>query len=192
MRRISVFAAVALALCVVGASATQAGDFYVGGSLGTTSSDLGGTVNPGPGFTGTTDDSDMGFKVMGGYTIMKFLAVEAAFVDVGQVSMETTVPTPAAVTAEADGFTIEALGIFPFANKWEAFAKAGLYLWDGSATITGGITPTTQGSDGTDPTFGLGVGWNAFNRGQIRFEAERYTLDDMDVDMFSAGFNFRF
>ena len=188
MRRISVFAAVALALCVVGASATQAGDFYVGGSLGTTSSD-GSPVDSGPGFTGTTDDSDMGFKVMGGYTIMKFLAVEAAFVDVGQVSMEQAQD---ALTAKADGFTVEALGIFPFANKWEAFAKAGLYLWDGSATITGGVTPTTQGSDGTDPTFGIGVGWNAFNRGQIRFEAERYTLDDMDVDMFSAGFNFRF
>jgi hypothetical protein len=96
-----------------------------------------------------------------------------------------------ALTAKADGFTVEALGIFPFANKWEAFAKAGVYLWDGTLTQSG-TSSSSQGFDGTDPTFGLGVGWNAFNRGQIRVEAERYTLDEMDVDMFSAGFNFRF
>ena len=197
MRKISVFAVVGLALLVIGTSAANAGGWYVGGSFGQTSSDLSGTLDPGPGFN--TDDSDTGFKVMGGYNIMKFLSVEAAFVDVGQVSIQEDVPVPDSLTAEASGFAVEALGIFPFANKFEVFAKAGLYLWDGDATTTGGGGPTTSASnDGTDPTFGVGFGWNVFNRGQVRVEAERYTLEDsdanleVDVDMYSVGFNFRF
>jgi OOP family OmpA-OmpF porin len=189
MRKISFTAVVALALLVIGAPAANAGGWYVGGSVGQTSADLGGSVNPGPGIS--VDDSDTGFKVLGGFNIMKFLAVEAAFVDVGQVSVDGTVQgIGSSVTAEADGFAVEALGIFPFANKFEVFAKAGLYLWDGDVAISG---VGSFGDDGTDPTFGLGFGWNAFNRGQVRVEAERYTLDFVgDVDMYSVGFNYRF
>ncbi len=188
MRKISVFAVMGLALLVIGTSAANAGGWYVGGSVGQTSSDLSGTLDPGPGFS--TDDSDTGFKVMGGYNIMKVLSVEAAFVDVGQVSIQEDVPVPDSLTAEANGFSVEALGILPFANKFEVFAKAGLYLWDGDVAISG--LPSV-GDDGTDPTFGLGFGWNAFSRGQVRVEAERYTLDFVgDVDMYSVGFNYRF
>ena len=189
MRKISFTAVVALALLVIGAPAANAGGWYVGGSVGQTSADIDGSVNPGPGIS--VDDSDTGFKVLGGYNIMKFLAVEAAFVDVGQVSVDGTVQgIGSSVTAEADGFAVEALGIFPFANKFEVFAKAGLYLWDGDVAISG--LPSV-GDDGTDPTFGLGFGWNAFSRGQVRVEAERYTLDFVgDVDMYSVGFNYRF
>ncbi len=190
MRKISVFAVVGLALLVIGTSATNAGGWYVGGSLGQTSADLGGSLNPG---VGTVDDSDTGFKVMGGYNIMKFLSVEAAFVDVGQVSIQEDVPVPDSLTAEANGFAVEALGIFPFANKFEVFAKVGLYRWDGDIKSSSSGGPTTStGDDGTDPTFGVGFGWNAFNRGQVRVEAERYSLENLDVDMYSAGFAFRF
>ena len=194
MRKISVYAVVAIALLVVGATAASAGGFYVGGSFGQTSADLGGSLGSVPGVN--TDDSDTGFKVMGGYNVMKFLSVEAAFVDVGHVSIDATVPGigSSSITAEADGFSVEALGIFPFANKFEVFAKAGFYLWDGDATVAvTGFPTTSAGDDGTDATYGVGFGWNAFSRGQVRVEAERYTLDFVgDVDMYSAGFAYRF
>ena len=192
MRKISFTAVVALALLVIGAPAANAGGWYVGGAVGQTSTDL-GSLDPGSGVSGVSiDDSDTGFKVLGGYNIMKFISVEAAFVDIGQVSVDGTVPGigTASVSAEADGISVEALGIFPFANKFEVFAKAGLYRWDGDVSVSG----VGSGSDdGTDPTYGVGFGWNAFSRGQVRVEAERYTLDFVgDVDMYSAGFNFRF
>ena len=119
MRKISFTAVVALALLVIGAPAANAGGWYVGGAVGQTSTDL-GSLDPGSGVSGVSiDDSDTGFKVLGGYNIMKFIAVEAAFVDIGQVSVDGTVQgIGSSVTAEADGFAVEALGIFPFANKF--------------------------------------------------------------------------
>ena len=194
MRKISFTAVVALALLVIGAPAANAGGWYVGGSLGQTSADL-GSLDPGSGVSGVSiDDSDTGFKVMGGYNIMKFISVEAAFVDVGQVSVDGTVPgIGTSVSAEADGVSVEAMGIFPFAQKFEVFAKAGVYRWDGDISATVAGTPVLNASDdGTDPTFGVGFGWNAMSRGQVRLEAERYSVDDLDVDMYSAGFAFRF
>lgn len=48
------------------------------------------------------------------------------------------------------------------------------------------------GDDGSDPTFGLGFGWNFPGPGNLRFEAERYRVDDTDIDMYSVGFSFGF
>ena len=189
MRKISVSAVVGLVLLLIGAPAANAGGWYVGGSVGQTSADLGGSLDPG---VGTVDDSDTGFKVFGGYNIIKFLSVEASWVDVAGVSVEEAA-TESSLTAEADGFSVEAVGIIPFAERFELFAKVGLYKWDGAVTATEAGTQTLDaGDDGIDPIFGVGFGWNAFSRGQVRVEVERYTLNDMDVDMYSAGFAFRF
>ena len=190
MRKLSVFWVVGLVLLLVGAPAANAGEWYVGGSLGQTSADLGGAFAPGAGES--VDDSDTGFKVFGGYNIVKFLSVEASWVDVAGVSVDEAA-TASSLTAEADGFSVEAVGIIPFSEKFEAFAKAGLYKWDGDMTASvGGQQTLSANDDGTDPIFGIGIGWNAFSRGQLRLEAERYSLNDLDVDMISAGFAWHF
>ena len=183
------------ALLLMTASAANA-SFYVGGSLGQTSSDVDafGDVS-GSGIE--VDDSDTGFKVFGGYNFFKFLSVEAAYVDVSGPAAEMTVPEPMTVSTSADGFAVEAVGVMPVGVKFQLFAELGFFMWDGQAEVS---SPSFSGSggsgDGTDPTYGVGFGWNVIPKGQIRVEAERYAIgmgdQDMDLDMYSAGFAYRF
>ena len=51
-------------------------------------------------------------------------------------------------------------------------------------------------TDGTDPVYGLGMGWQVLPKGNLRVELERYQTDaegvDMDTDMLSVGFAYKF
>jgi len=184
--------AVAIGLLLIAAPAANAKGFYVGGSLGQTSADVGVSDSISP--TISVDDSDTGFKVFGGYNIVKYFSVEAAWVDVAQFSIESTDPfLPASITGSANGFAVEAMGILPLGKSFELFAEYGMYVWDGTTDITmDGQSLPSEGADGTDPTFGVGFAWQPMAKGQVRFEAERYTLENMDVDMYSVGFAYRF
>jgi OOP family OmpA-OmpF porin len=189
MRKTCLSAAVA-AMLLMTASAANATGFYVGGSLGQTSSDdLGFASSP----EVTIDESDTGFKVFGGYNFFKFLSVEAAYVDVAGPGAEMTVPEPTSMSTEANGFAVEAMGVLPLGLKFQLFAEYGFFMWDGEATVSSASLGSFSASDdGTDPTYGLGFGWNVIPKGQIRVEAERYAVEDMDLDMYSAGFAYRF
>jgi OOP family OmpA-OmpF porin len=184
--------AVAIGLLLIAAPAANAKGFYVGGSLGQTSADLGVTDSIAPNIS--VDDSDTGFKVFGGYNVAKYFAVEAAWVDVASFSLESTDPIlPASITGSADGFAVEAMGILPLGKSFELFAEYGMYLWDGTTDISmDGQSLPSASTDGTDPTFGVGFSWQPMAKGQLRFEAERYAIESMDVDMYSVGFAYRF
>ncbi len=193
MRSFSAVVAVGF-LLVFAAPAADAGGFYVGGSVGQTSADT-GFVDSGftPGLS--VDDTNTGFKVFGGYSILRFLAVEAAWVDVSEVSVEMSTPTPVTMTSGADGFSVEAMGILPLGKGFQLFAEYGMYMWDGTVALVSSDPLIPSGSasdDGTDPTYGLGVGWNFKGPGSLRFEMERYAMEEMDVDMYSLGFSFSF
>jgi len=188
MSRISMFATV-LAVALFAAPAALAGSFYVGGAVGQSSADV-----QDPGVAGVdVDDSDTGFKVFGGYSFMRHFAVEGGYVDVGETSVETTIPVPTSISAQADGFTVEAVGILPIGQRFDVFAKYGFFLWDSEATVSQqGFGSVSGSDDGNDPTYGLGFGWNISERGRLRFEAERYEVDNLDVDTYLVGYAFSF
>ena len=181
------------ALLLLTASAANA-SFYVGGALGQTSSDAESLGFGDPSASGASvDESDTGFKVFGGYNFMKFFSVEAAYVDVTGPGVEVAGSEPMSMTSSADGFAFEAVGVMPVGMKFQLFAEYGLFLWDGQADFSSqSLGSFSASDDGTDPTFGVGFGWNVIPKGQLRFEAERYAVDEMDLDMYSAGFAYRF
>ena len=192
MRKSSLFVVAIGILLLIAAPAANAKGFYVGGSLGQTSADVG--ISDSASSMISVDDSDTGFKVFGGYNVVKYFSVEASWVDVAQFSVDSTDPMlPASVSGEANGFAIEAMGILPLGASFQLFAEYGMYMWDGTTNMSfDGEQLPSMSDDGTDPTYGLGFAWQAFTKGQLRFEAERYTIEEMDVDMFSVGFAYRF
>jgi len=188
MKRTSMFA-MALTLALLATPAALAGNFYVGGAIGQTSTDINGVNVSGV----NVDDSDTGYKLFGGYSFFRNFAVEAGYVDVGQASIETTVPIQSSSSAEADGFALEAVGVLPLGERFELFAKYGWYMWDAtvSASIQG-LGTVSASDDGTDPTYGIGFGWNVTERGRLQLELERYEIDTMDVDTYLVGYAFSF
>jgi len=187
---IGVRAVVGLALLSLAAMPALAGEFYVGGALGQTSTDV-------PDMSGVSgvsvDDSSTGYKVFGGYNVARFFAVEAAYVDGASVSVDMTDPTPFSASFETSGFAFRAMGVLPIREKFSLFADYGMYMWDGDVSVSGVGSGST---DGTDPVYGVGFGWNVMPQGNLRVEMERYNTSDndvdMDVDMYSVGFAYKF
>jgi OOP family OmpA-OmpF porin len=175
-----------LALLFVLATGTSMAGGYLGASAG--QSYLKATEE-----TASVDfDGDAtGWKVFGGWSFLKFLAVEAAYVDFGTVKDDT-----AGSDIETDATAYEAfvVGKIPIAF-FEPFAKFGYANVDSEVAGTG-----IGASDNSwDTVYGVGVGFN-FSKIHIRAEYEEYQVSpdydgvepDTDLYMISAGVAWRF
>ena len=192
---------------------SQAQDWYVGAGVGATDIDsdtssfandmtsLGHTVS-----NVIIDDSGEGWKVFGGYNINEYFAAEVAYVDLGDVTASfdgVSIDVPQMLTdagrllpATGDGFSISALGRYPFGERWAIFAEVGAFFWESDLAIdiTGGSTTgsASPSTDGTDVVYGVGGDLYIGDNFGLRLEWERYALDSNDVDLVSASVLFRF
>jgi len=183
-------AVVGLALLSLAVTPVLAGEFYVGGALGQASTDV-PEANNSPGVT--VDDSSTGYKVFGGYNVVKYFSVEGAYVDGASVSMNAA---PMTSSMETSGFAFRAMGVLPLREKLSLFADLGMYMWNGDATVSDGNSTASGSTDGTDPVFGVGMGWQVMPQGNVRVEIERYEASvegvDMNTDLISVGFAYKF
>ena len=171
----------ALAL-LAGTGMAQAGIFF-GASYGQTS-----FSQDESGFS--LDDQANAFKAFGGFTFMKFVGVEASYVDFGDIQDEVSPGTD--VKVDATGWDIFAKGILPIGKHFDLFAKAGVVVWDTEATLSGAISGSDK-KDGSDPVYGAGMTFRFLKVVGIRAEYERFDIGDTDaVDLVSAGVELKF
>ncbi|HEX5041918.1 MAG TPA: outer membrane beta-barrel protein [Candidatus Polarisedimenticolaceae bacterium] len=184
-------AVVGLAVLSLAVTPVLAGEFYVGGALGQASTDVPGATS-GSGLT--VDDSSTGYKVFGGYDVAKYFAVEGAYVDGGSVKMNDSSSFSSSI--ETSGFAFRAMGVLPLREKLHLFADLGMYKWNADATVSDGFTTASGSDDGTDPVYGIGMGWQVMPKGHLRVEIERYDVSaegaDLNTDMISVGFAYNF
>ena len=146
----------------------QEGEWYVGGSLGSSDDDV-------------LDQTASSFKVFGGYQFTRNVAVEAAFVDLGEFD---SLGLPNAL--DQYGLAFEIVGILPIGHRGAVFGKVGFFDWSVDF-----LSRTVD--EGTDLTFGVGGEYVFDNNWGVRAEWERFTdVSDGDVDLFSAGVVYRF
>ena len=80
------------------------------------------------------DESDQTFNLQAGYRINRFLAIEGAYADLGQITYRSqsqgmfpmdrgTINTT--VESETSGFVVSALGVLPLTYGWEIYARVG-------------------------------------------------------------------
>jgi OOP family OmpA-OmpF porin len=171
--------------------------WYVGGSVGQSKFGIDCTG-------GTCDDSDTAFRVFGGYMFNKNFGAELGYADLGKVTA-TGVVSGVSVNADRKSTTwdLMAVGVLPFAEKFNAYGKIGLYMADTKLSGTAsafGLTASSSASDSnTDLTYVLGVGYDFSKNLGIRGEWQRYsgvggdnTGGDGDIDVYSIGVVYRF
>jgi len=188
MKKILSTLAVCLGVCLLAAVPASAGPYF-GASLGQASADLGST---GP--DTTVDDTDTEWKIYGGWRLFKFVALEAGFSDMGEMSLDTTsLSGNYSETLSANGITVAALGVVPV-GQFDIFAKMGYLYWDADyGTVNHPVLGTgTFGGDGDDTILGAGVVWNYPGFGAARLEYEQAEVGDLDVDSIAAGLTFMF
>jgi OOP family OmpA-OmpF porin len=179
-------------IALSGFAPQAAAQSFVGGSLG--QSDIDSDITAGLITSGSVDGKDTAWKLFGGYMFNRHFGIEGAYVDLGEVSYSGTF-FGAPVTGgkvEVNGFNIAALGSYPLTDEFSIFGKIGLFLWDVKASDTTGGAPFSDKADGTDISFGLGVGYNFSRNLGVRAEWERFELDDTDADLLSIGIVWRF
>lgn len=185
--------AIVLASAAVFAAPAFAQGFYVGGHVGQASyADTCDEIS-GPGIT--CDDSDTGFKILGGYEFTPHLAVEVAYTDLGEVSARGPGGT---FSAEATAFEVVGVGTLPLGNRFSLYGKAGIYRGDVDARLDTVLLTGSASDSNTDLTFGAGVRFDLTKQASLRVEWQRYASvggDDTgedDIDFLSVGVIFQF
>lgn len=139
---------------------------------------------------GQSETSEDGFTygIILGYQILPYLAVEAAYVDLGDAEYKargvvtdgvTTAEMNAQLTAESSGPTLSVLGILPvFASGWEVYGRAGVYFAsndvEASVAIDGISESASDSSNSTEFLWGVGAG---YTRGDwtVRLDFQQFT-----------------
>jgi OmpA-OmpF porin, OOP family len=167
---------------------------YIGFSAGQADVDesmvIPGLIDPG----GRVDGKDGAFKLFGGFQFNQNFALEAALVDLGDVSYSGTF-AGASVTGgriQNSGLNLSAVGVVPLGQTFVLFGKVGMFLWYSEATdVTGGFAFRSE-EDGADLSVGLGASVAIGQRVSLRAEWERFDMSNVDVDLVTLGFAYRF
>jgi OOP family OmpA-OmpF porin len=188
----TLFYAVFGALLLGAGPALAAGPgLYVGASFGQADSDA-SAGDIGSGFSGTIDDTDTGWRALIGYQFNPNIAIEGAYVDLGDNSASGTL-NGASLSGKGsfDGWQVAGVGRVPLGNRAGVFGKVGMYLWDLSASGgTGGVTSSFS-DDGSDLMFGAGLDFDLSDNVSLRGEWERFQTSplgvDLNIDFYSAS-----
>ncbi len=152
---------------------------YLGGSAGQTKY-KGDNVG---GFS--TDRSDKGGKIYGGYEFTPNIALELGYADLGTFSS-------AVGSVSGEGPYLDVVGKMPFTPKLSGLARVGVF--NGKADFTSPLISDTERN--AKPKVGLGLQYDFTPNIAVRGEWERYHFEAFgnkaNTDMASVGVNFRF
>ncbi len=148
---------------------------------------------------GSEDDNSSSLSLRGGYRFCPYLAVEGAWVDLGETdgNFVATVLNPGSTavsgTLESDYWAVSlaALGRYPIQPWLGVYTKLGVHYWDHELELVGqgaGVNvDITDKSDGTDLFYGFGLECGPFTdvrllrNTSLRLEWERfYGVEDED------------
>ena len=132
------------------------------------------------------DAGATGFKVIGGWRILDWLAVEGNYVDLGSGSDKAGGEK---FTTDVNGLTVSAIGFLPV-GPVDLFIRAGAITWN--ADVESSSLGVKASDDGTDIAYGVGA---QFRLGSLslRAEYEQFKVSDIDtVDLASLGVTWTF
>lgn len=131
-----------------------------------------------------------GWKVYTGYQFNKYLGVEGGYANLNDMTARTGSVT---TNMDSDAWTLAAVGSYPLTDKFSLTAKLGAayVLTDKNVKVGTALTQRT-GDDGYQPNYGVGVSYALVDNFKLRAEWERFDLDDINIDLMTAGFTVAF
>ncbi len=179
-------------------SVSRADGAYAGVGAGTSRADVLCDLD----ISCTADDSDTGIKIFAGFQFVPEIAVEVAYVDLGEASITGNDFTLGAtrITFETSGVNVAAVASLPMNETFAFTAKGGLFLWNVDETAFSNVFgPGSLSESGTSFMVGLGGTINLARQVALRLEWEGFfdvgdenTTGQSDLDLLSAGILIRF
>jgi OOP family OmpA-OmpF porin len=216
----------ALALLSGAASAAEGTGFYVGVDAGQSSFDMKkGEIDSGVAFaiedvlglaivdaSSKLDDSDTTYSLFVGYRFLPYLAVEASYLDLGKATYkasgtvtdgESLIDANVNLDWDSKGPTLSVLGILPFADVWDVYARLGVFFADTKANIKlsalgdSGAVDTSKNT--TEFLWGVGGGYTFLDNWTVRLEyqmipnlGDKNETGEFDADRITLGVLYRF
>lgn len=126
------------------------------------------------------------FKVIGGWRVLNWLAVEGNYVDFGSGDDKVAGEK---IETSLDGLTVSALGLLAV-GPVDLYVRAGAINWN--ADVKSSSLGVKASDDGTDLTYGVGAQFRVWSL-SIRAEYERFEVSDIDtVDLATVGVTWTF
>jgi OOP family OmpA-OmpF porin len=172
--------------------APRAQKFWVGGGVNVVRYDEGATA--GLLTQGTLDRQSTGFKVFGGYQLLRHLGIEVGYADLGEVDYSGNFQGTPVVGGKLkiSGFDAALVASLALSEKAVLFGKAGAFMWEAKANdVTGGV-PFSTSTDGTNTLLGLGVAYALSPATALRVEFESRRAANEAVNLISLGLEVRF
>ena len=180
------------------ANSAQSEEWYAGGALLSVELDTGATVVSGA----SLDEKDTGFKIFVGRKMNENLSIEGFYADYGEASLTgnngdtftlggTTyqfIVNNASLRSESTGIGVSAKYAFAVNDLVDLYVKLGLLRWDTDFTLSATDVGSASSSEsGTDPIYGLGIGFNVTKSFSIFADYEMTEIDDDDVTVLGVG-----
>lgn len=161
----------------------QAGDFYIGASIGNATLD--------DDFDGlNVDDKSTAIRLLAGWRFNDNFSIEGGYHDFGDFEQTFDDGSgPLTARLSADGFLFGATGHLPLSERFALTGRAGMFFWDGSAEINNVSQATPEDSN---LYLGVGVSFDVTKQFQVTADWTRYELEDTNSGVFSVGLQYRF
>lgn len=161
-------------IAVVGtASAADESGFYLRGLVGQAEVDESGF-----------SDEDTVFSIGGGWRFLPYLSVEGGYNEFGDYDSGS----PSAELS-SDSWELGIAAKIPFADSgFFGQARVGYHWWD----IDSRLGTVRASLDGSDPYYGVGVGYDFNPQFGLSLNFERYEIEDFEIDRIGLGGEFRF
>lgn len=149
------------------------------------------------------EDSDTTWSLFAGYQILKFVAVEAAYFDLGAAEYRwsgtvnppgivSVAPATMNVTVEAKGLKVNGIGSLPLGNYVDLHGRLGFLYAETKLSVTAALgSPTIGSGTGSDsdtlksftPLFGVGAGFHFGEHFSLSLDWTRHAnVGDEDGD----------
>jgi len=170
--------AVLLMLLAVGVTYADDDTFYFDAALGRAEVDnqIAGVF---------LEDDSFAARFGVGYDLGNNIALEAAYVNLGEVTSDLF---GGLNDARTDGLTLAARFTLPLGNSLRASARLGGFFWDAELDTPGGQFI----NEGEDLFYGVGLTFDASRRVSVTAHWDRFEFGDSDADALWAGLRFRF
>jgi OmpA-OmpF porin, OOP family len=167
--------------------------FYLGGALGPATFKEWCTTGGAPNASfNSCEDTDTAWKLLGGYRFNRYFALEASYIEWGEVTANLNLgvpPTSVQVAASQHSYGLAAVGTLPLGERFELFGKAGL-LQNEQETRRVSPNPSTIKRDETGFHYGLGAKYAVTRNWALRGEWEN--TEKLKAEMLSIGVEYRF
>jgi opacity protein-like surface antigen len=171
----------AISLAAPGLAFADSG-LFIGGSVGNTTLD--------EDFDGNVfDDNATAYRLVTGYQFSDVFGLEIGYQDFGELDETIDNPLPIEASISADGWTVGATLDLPLGDRFSLFGRAGYFFWDADVVIDG--FPVDIPGD-ENPYYGAGARVDLASNFSLIGDWSRFELDDVDTDVISIGFQYRF